>query len=1727
MNNLEFGVLGPVEVRHDGQAVSLGGPQQRRILATLLADRGKVVAVERLVEAIWPDDPPDGARRTVMTYVSRLRLALGDGYVVTQDPGYRLDADDDAIDSARFERLVEQARRTPPTQAITIVDAALALWRGRAFGEFADEWWALPHATRLEELRIVAAEERAESLIAAGAYDRAVADLEGLVVAYPLRERFVAQLMKAHEASGRQADALRAYARYRDYLAEETGLEPSEALRDLEASIVIGAGAGMTAAGTRSMRGYTLGEVLGEGAFGTVYRSTQPGVGREVAVKVIRADLADDPVFVRRFEAEAQLVAHLEHPHIVPLYDFWREPGGAYLVFRLLRGGNAEELVEREARWELERVNRCVTEIGGALVTAHEAGVVHRDVKPANVLFDDVGNAYLADFGIAAAGIHARPALVADALQSAGSPLYAPPEQFQHVAPSPRGDQYSFAAMVWELLAGFPPFDGETASTILRAKLQQPVPSLRTYRPDVPRELDAVLQRATASHPEDRYDDMSTLLTAWHAAVRSGVVSTDELATVARPVRAVHDLSSTVAQLTETVANPYKGLRAFGEADARHFHGRDALIARLADEVGHNPFVAVVGASGSGKSSLVHAGLVPRLRAADMRVVSMVPGDDPFGQLRIALLAAAVREPDVGSVARMVRSVAAQAVGPLVVVIDQFEEMWTLTPDDERDRFLASLATLVNDAPEILVHVVVSIRADFFDRPLAHPALGPLVAAKPFGVTPMTASELHDAVVAPAAALGVVFEPGLDSAIVAEVANQPASLPTLQFTLAELFERRRGNVITREAYDAVGGIAGAIASRAEELYASLDAPGQEAARRLLLRLVVPGDGTEDTRRRVRHSDLPAGAAAVAERFEAHRLLVADRDPSTREPTVEVAHESLLRSWPRLRTWLVEDRDWIRRVQHVGTAADAWVAAGRPESELYRGARLDAATDVLDTRAEQLTDLEREFVDTSRAVARAAHERERRARRRLRRGFAATAIALVIALVAGSVAFVQRRSADDQRRNATQQAGAADVARLVSLSQSLAGTKRDVAMLLALEAARRDPGAATTGALQSALYSDPSFLGYLRTGNASAGQLAFSPDGRSLYSTAQLNGVRPVRIDLATHRTTIVPVRGVDAHKDVDWLSPVGDGTALIARWDGAANRQLPIEHINLTDGRVLGRLSLGTDAWDVGVSPDRKRAVVSAASRGQTNGRVVVFNLSTMKRTAEIVKPGAATTDGGFWHGNAVWINDRRLVFGSPSGRMLVWEPDTGKVVLRINDPPASGTGDTGALRVTPDRSEVVAAAFDKPMMMGYDLRSGKRLWRRAQEVNGNIFIDPLAHVVWGQEAGFGSSRMFAFDLTTGERVAEELNGQHGTVCDVRASPDNRTIALASCNEGTIALWARDGRTATGAPLEPPGWASGLDLWSPDGRYVAAFRTDSDRTELVDVRGGTHERARGVSASQMNTPAFRPDNVLQSVVGDKNHVVEFDPKTRLTHDTGIALPGTQVISNVAVRIDHHLSVYGMEDGKVDVIDTARGRVVRTIDTDLGPVYGVALNRDRTRIFAAGQKEEAQVFDMRTGKKVATLATPAANLILSPDRKLVATNAFNGTITFYDSTTLRRAGDPMTGGTAFAAQMEFTPDGRTLITSGLDSTMRLFDVASRRQLGVGIPITSGGAAIAPDSKQIAITTDRGVQLLAIDPGALRHAACRAAGRNLTLAEWRQYVGGPPVRLCREWSMTDAA
>ncbi len=352
---------------------------------------------------------------------------------------------------------------------------------------------------------------------------------------------------------------------------------------------------------------------------GEVFRAYQAGIGRDVAIKIIQPDHADRPEFIRRFEMEARLVARLEHPHIVPLYDFWREPGGAFLVMRWLQGGNLADSLTR-GPWQAGDAARMVRQTASALHMAHQSGVIHRDIKPANILLDQAGNGYLSDFGIAAL-LEPQPGWIDQpehdqADDTTGSLGYTSPDLLDGAPPTPASDIYSFGIVLFEILTACSPFPGLTAAQLIEKHRTEPLPPLQAFRPELSPSINTVVQRATAKRPQDRYPDALALANAFQQAVDPGA----EFA----PASFLDDT---------LLLNPYKGLRAFEESDEAEFFGRTALIeqlvARLATEEPFYGFLAVVGPSGSGESSLIRAGIVPTLRRGSVaRIEAVVRPDD-------------------------------------------------------------------------------------------------------------------------------------------------------------------------------------------------------------------------------------------------------------------------------------------------------------------------------------------------------------------------------------------------------------------------------------------------------------------------------------------------------------------------------------------------------------------------------------------------------------------------------------------------------------------------------------------------------------------------------------------------------------------------------------------------------------------------------------------------------------------------------------------------------------------------------------------------------------------------------------------------------------------------------------------------------------------------------------------------------------------------------------------
>jgi basic membrane lipoprotein Med (substrate-binding protein (PBP1-ABC) superfamily)/DNA-binding SARP family transcriptional activator len=467
------------------------------------------------------------------------------------------------------------------------------------------------------------------------------------------------------------------------------------------------------------------------------------------------------------------------------------------------------------------------------------------------------------------------------------------------------------------------------------------------------------------------------------------------------------------------VVNPYLGLRPFTESDAASFFGRNGLTRRIGEAVRERSMIAVVGPSGSGKSSVVGAGLVPEVRRwPDWVVATMIPSRHPFVEVEAALArigAVGDLEPVLGSkphgLLRGVLRALPSDAGTLLLVVDQFEELFTLTEPDERERFLSSLSVAAADSRRRL-RVLAAVRSDFYDALLRTALVGDIAGFEVVNVLPMAAADIETAAVAPAASAGVTVEPELVAELVADTIGRPGALPLFQDVLTSLFERRADEAMTLADYESIGRLGGALQRRSERVYGSLENQEASIARQVFLHLVVPQAEGRPTRRRAPLAELAAIApdggavAAVVDRFVESRLLTLDRDAVTGEPTVEIAHESLIAAWDRLASWVDLAEEDVRNHHALLSAARMWRLAGSDPDYLWKGERLARYEAWSAESGFALAGPERAFLDASAdardaadATERSRREREQRLERRARfRIWSLAAVVVVLAAV---------------------------------------------------------------------------------------------------------------------------------------------------------------------------------------------------------------------------------------------------------------------------------------------------------------------------------------------------------------------------------------------------------------------------------------------------------------------------------------------------------------------------------------------------------------------------------------------------------------------------------------------------------------------------------------------------------------------------------------------------------
>jgi WD40 repeat protein len=1122
---------------------------------------------------------------------------------------------------------------------------------------------------------------------------------------------------------------------------------------------------------------------------------------------------------------------------------------------------------------------------------------------------------------------------------------------------------------------------------------------------------------------------------------------------------------------------PYRGLEAFREEDKDLFFGRDDLVGQLVSELGRQPLLAVIGPSGSGKSSLVFAGAVPEMRRqAEWVVAAMRPatGVSPLAGLASALLP--VLEPEMtetqrlrevrdleavlaeGRLAEVADRVRARAGAKrLLLIVDQFEELYGRDQTTIRE-FIDLLVQPTAGQParsQPQLVTVLTVRADFLGHTLEYPGLAAALQGRVLLIGRMTRAQLRRVIEGPVTNQ-VRFEAGLVERILNDVGGEPGNLPLLEFALTLLWERQTAaGLLTHAAYEALGGVDGALARYAEHVYADeLAASEREEARRLLVQLVRPGEATEPTRRVARRSELDQARWDAAQQLARTRLVVTGSDERGDE-TVEVVHEALIAGWGRLRGWVQVDRAfrlWQERVR--GTLAE-WERTGHDPETLLRGAALPEAERWLEQRPFDISSLERSFIAASRA-------HQHRGVRRLRAVAAVLAVLLILAISLGVLALVQGRRADDRSRQA--------------LSLYLLGrseSQPDLAILLTLAAHKLWPTPQTQGSLLAQLDRRRDASALLSGHSAGLRAVAWRPDGGMLASAGSDDTIRlwnPLR-----RTSTQLPggheggVSSLAFSTDGQTLAAGGDHDSSIQLWDVASLAQLP----------ALAGRSGGTPA--LAFSPDEH-----TLAAGSNDGTVSLWDLDTDRQSP--LK--------GQVHGTP------QLAF-SGDGRTLVAAGDEDQEIRRWRLPSGESLR---PLRHDGDGVRAIALSRDGQTLASAGIPDTIHLWELGPQPRDHILTDEfdstaLAFSPDGQtlaSTGDDDRVLQLWDVASGARI-RTLTGHTDNVTTMAFSPDGHTLASGGQDRAVALFDVSD--------LPPSGHTGFIPTiaYSRDGTMLASGGYDS-QVIVWDAARRTRLRVLAGHSAEVTGVAFSPDGRLLASTGYDNRVLVWDLQRRRSP---MVLPHPPGVIRVAFGPVGRLLALPGSDGVVMLRDLDRGSS-HSLDGHTGPLRSVAFSPDGTTLAAGAEDGQVILWDLNSGgsRALSGHTGTVKGVAFSPDGSTLA--SAGGNVLVRD---LARGGPAATLGTGIG--VAFSPDGRTLAvgTEGQGERGNSFvvlwgldDRAPRATLERGI-----AAVFNPNGGTLA-TAGQDIVLRNMDTASWQGRLCRLVGRELTKTEWAANVPG---------------
>ena len=1147
---------------------------------------------------------------------------------------------------------------------------------------------------------------------------------------------------------------------------------------------------------------------------------------------------------------------------------------------------------------------------------------------------------------------------------------------------------------------------------------------------------------------------------------------------------------SSAGPVVQRLVCPYKGLAPFEEEDAQFYFGRERLVDELVARLASSALLAVIGPSGSGKSSLLRAGLLPAIDRWEQAYLR--PGERPTAELSRALggdLPEALSRVPQGE--------------RLVVAVDQFEEVFAAgVSEKERRAFIDALVEAAWDADRRAA-ILIALRADFFGRVAPYVELTDLAGANHVLLGPMTRSELRRVIDGPAERAGLGVEPELVDALVDDVAGETGGLPLLSTALLDLWLARDGRVLTLSSYERTGGVSGAVGRHAEEAFQSLDAEEQAIARRIVLRLVAGGNGEALTRRRASRDELDAEESDVAGVLAAlveRRLLVAG------DETVELVHEALLEQWPRLIAWLEEDAQGRRLHGHLAKAAAEWEAGDRDPGELYRGARLAATLDWADSdgRGAGLNRLEREFLETSRTEFERESKRQRRVNRRLRGLLGIALVLLLGVLTAGAIAAHQWGTARTQETAAVAQRLGA---------QALVEPRLDRSLLLARQGTNLDDSVATRSNLLAALLRSPAALAVLHGGGERVLDDALGPDGRTLVARGSDGGVTffdtrtlleiPPRVSSSSQITyfgaIVRPVRGVAFSPD--------NRTLAIGSTNG---RYAEVLLVDRRSHRVRASPTSSDNAVtaDIVFAPDSRTFIAGEIVSGASSppDQVLVVRRTLDGRELRRSRPVSG--------GRLVGITNRGLLLvTSGEDRSFLLDARTFRRVRTFpvsGSPALSPAGDTAAFG-TPEGSIVVV-----------DLRTGRRrpMTRRA---GGGV--EALAFSGNGKVLASASDNgsVDIWDVPTAS-LRERFEGHAAAANGPLFGPDGTTLYSAS-SDGSLIVWDVSGDRRLGRPFRfNPRALAGSGPHSPVPNASTSVAVSPDSSVFATTPGPrrvTVWRSRDQSVigelhgplNEIDSMAFSHDGRFLAATGDLPNTVVWNVATRkIVRLLGPA--GGGGATGIAVSPDDRLIATAGVDGIMRVYELATGREIGT-DRSTGSFQDLDFSPDGKLVAASGLVPEIVIWNVERRAHERTIPHEDAILTIrfSPDGKTIATGDLPGNVVFWDPSNGRRVGPTLGGHNSLVLSLSFNPSGTQLATTSGDGNFRLWDVASGKLIGEPLPgaETGGWGAYDPDGKHLIAVFGSGTGIVwNVDPRAWRRHACQIAHRNLTIGEWRDLL-----------------